>query len=168
MKDDESILVEQTYEIINPQLWTSVEPNLYQIDFVLKQCGEQHRHDNGMHDDKELDRVSVHHGIRKIHFDPNYGFFLNDQRYKIRGFCDHDTFAVVGMALPDRINLFRVSATRWEHFGRIVFGYWSHAPDLRCSLTPLWLSPGTSISQYWWKWSTYFTQSTGSYSIGHL
>ena len=119
VKDDESILVEDTYDMVNPQLWTSAEPNLYQVDFVLKQCSEHRRHDNRKQDDQELDRVSVHHGIRKIHFDPNYGFFLNDQRYKIRGFCDHDTFAVVGMALPDRINLFRVSAIRWEHFGRL-------------------------------------------------
>ena len=115
-QDDESILVKDTYEVVNPQLWTSAEPNLYQVDFVVMKCGERRRHDNGKHnhdgdddDDEELDRVSVNHGIRKIHFDPNDGFYLNDQRYKIRGFCDHDTFAVVGMALPDRINLFRVS-----------------------------------------------------------
>lgn len=93
------VTIEERVEILDPMLWTSAEPYLYQVEVVLKQCGDQA---------KELDRVSVRHGIRKIFFDPNHGFFLNDQKFKIRGFCDHDTFAVVGMALPDRINLFRV------------------------------------------------------------
>lgn len=91
--------VYESIEIQDPMMWTSAEPHLYQVDVVLLECQGE----------RELDRVSVKHGIRKIHFDPNHGFFLNDQKFKIRGFCDHDTFAVVGMALPDRINLFRVS-----------------------------------------------------------
>jgi len=35
------------------------------------------------------------------------GFALNGEHFKIRGFCDHNNFAVVGMAVPDRVNLFR-------------------------------------------------------------
>ncbi|KAL3927848.1 MAG: hypothetical protein SGPRY_002644, partial [Prymnesium sp.] len=30
----------------------------------------------------------------------------------VRGFCDHNTFAVVGMAVPPRISLFRAQASR--------------------------------------------------------
>lgn len=113
--DSSSFTIMESVEIVNPSLWTSAQPNLYQIHLILKRCGghdrtSNHNNNNDMEgDDEELDRISVQHGIRKIHFDANTGFYLNDQRYKIRGFCDHDTFAVVGMALPDRINLFRVS-----------------------------------------------------------
>ena len=30
----------------------------------------------------------------------------------MRGFCDHNSFAIVGMAVPERINLFRAQASR--------------------------------------------------------
>jgi beta-galactosidase/beta-glucuronidase len=38
--------------------------------------------------------------------------FISSEHFKIRGFCDHNNFAVVGMAVPDRINLFRAQASR--------------------------------------------------------
>jgi beta-galactosidase len=149
--DDTAISVMETMEISNPQLWTSAEPNLYQVDFVLKEC------DNNSNDREELDRVSVLHGIRKIVFDANYGFYLNDQRYKIRGFCDHDTFAVVGMALPDRINLFRVSSQ--EGLERCRCGTQPELPfDCRISRHTSYhslLTQGASIPQHWRKWSTH-------------
>ena len=100
-----AIVVHDSVNIQNPAMWTSAEPYLYQIDVVLIKCDDG----DPQNEQNELDRVSVQHGIRKIQFDANHGFFLNDQNFKIRGFCDHDTFAVVGMAIPDRINLFRVS-----------------------------------------------------------
>ena len=32
---------------------------------------------------------------------------MNQQHIKIRGFCNHESFGGVGMAIPDRVNLFR-------------------------------------------------------------
>ena len=55
------------------------------------------------------DSSAASHGVR---YDANEGFFLNGEHFKVRGFCDHNTFAVVGMAVPDRINLFRAQASR--------------------------------------------------------
>ena len=49
----------------------------------------------------------THVGFR---YDANDGFFLNHEHFKIRGFCDHNNFAVVGMAVPDRVNLFRAGS----------------------------------------------------------
>ena len=43
---------------------------------------------------------------------PTMAFFSIEQHFKVRGFCDHNNFAVVGMAVPDRINLFRAQALR--------------------------------------------------------
>jgi len=37
---------------------------------------------------------------------------MNDEKIKIRGFCNHESFGGVGMAIPDRINLFRAQALR--------------------------------------------------------
>ena len=36
------------------------------------------------------------------------GMFLNEQHVKLRGFCNHESLAGVGMALPARIALFRL------------------------------------------------------------
>ena len=58
------------------------------------------------------DDTSVVHGFRTLTFDANKGMFLNDEHFKVRGFCDHNNFAVVGMAVPERINLFRAQASR--------------------------------------------------------
>ena len=40
------------------------------------------------------------------------GFVLNEQNVKMRGFCNHESFAGVGMAVSDRINLFRLQSMR--------------------------------------------------------
>ena len=71
---------------------------MYDVVVILEDCGTG----------EELDSVSTSHGFRSLDFDANRGFFMNKENWKIRGFCDHSTFGVVGMAVPDRINLFRV------------------------------------------------------------
>ena len=47
-------------------------------------------------------------GIRTIHFDVDKGFFLNGQHVEIKGTCNHQDFAGVGVAVPDSIEEFRV------------------------------------------------------------
>ena len=51
-------------------------------------------------------------GFRSLRYDANDGYFLNGEHTKIRGFCDHNDFASVGMAVPDRVKLFRAQASR--------------------------------------------------------
>jgi len=58
------------------------------------------------------DAEEIRFGARAIRFDADEGFYLNDQRVKLRGFCDHSTFGGVGAAVFDRINLFRAQALR--------------------------------------------------------
>lgn len=89
-------------KLIFPRLWSSASPYLYHVTASLKNCQTS----------QELDVISTHHGIRTIEYTAQHGFFLNKEHYKIRGFCDHNTFGVVGMAVPDRINLFRAQASR--------------------------------------------------------
>lgn len=59
-----------------------------------------------------VDSSNITTGIRTIRWDANNGLFVNDQKVKLRGFCDHSSFAGVGAAVPDRINLFRAQALR--------------------------------------------------------
>ena len=59
-------------------------------------------------------------GVRQTRWDPNTGFFLNEKHFTWRGFNNHNDFAGVGVAVPDRINLFRgqmmraVGANSWR------------------------------------------------------
>ena len=94
----ESMPISQSIRILFPRLWTSSNPYMYDVVVILEDCGTG----------EELDSVSTSHGFRSLDFDANRGFFMNKENWKIRGFCDHSTFGVVGMAVPDRINLFRV------------------------------------------------------------
>ena len=94
----QNLTISLTTNILQPRLWTTRAPNLYTVKALLKACSTG----------KEVDMLSAHHGFRSIRFDANEGFLLNEEHYKIRGFCDHSSFSVVGMAVPPRLNLFRV------------------------------------------------------------
>jgi beta-galactosidase/beta-glucuronidase len=89
-----------TITVQNPELWSSSAPSLYTVTAIVKIDGAS------------VDRVSTSHGFRKLRYDANNGFFLNQEHFKVRGFCDHNNFAVVGMAVPERVNLFRAQASR--------------------------------------------------------
>lgn len=59
-----------------------------------------------------VDSQSARHGFRTLRYDADHGFFLNEKHFKVRGFCDHNNFGVVGMAVPERVKLFRAQALR--------------------------------------------------------
>ena len=46
--------------------------------------------------------------MRSIRFEPQTGFFLNDRPVKLKGTCNHQDHAGVGVAVPDRLHAFRV------------------------------------------------------------
>lgn len=54
------------------------------------------------------DRYEKKIGFRTFRFDPDKGFFLNDEPLKIQGTCNHQDHAGVGAAIPDRLNEWRV------------------------------------------------------------
>jgi hypothetical protein len=59
-----------------------------------------------------LDSVNTSVGIRSLKYTGDGGFFMNSEHVKVRGFCDHESWGGVGMAVPDRIALFRAQASR--------------------------------------------------------
>jgi beta-galactosidase len=98
-------------KIKNPQLWSLENTNLYQVEVRVEQKG------------KLLDSTSLHTGFRRIHFDAQKGFFLNNQYVKLKGVCIHQDHAGVGVAVPDSIWEYRlrrlkelgVNAIRFAH-----------------------------------------------------
>jgi beta-galactosidase len=87
---------QQQVEVSHPALWSVEQPNLYQAVSTVESAGNK------------PDEYHTTFGIRSIRFDPDRGFFLNDTPVKIKGTCNHQDFAGVGVALPDRIHYFRV------------------------------------------------------------
>jgi len=59
-----------------------------------------------------LDEENITSGFRSLHYDSTNGFQMNKQEVKVRGFCDHNDFASVGVGVPDRLNLYRAQAAR--------------------------------------------------------
>ncbi len=74
-----------------PALWTPETPNLYTLEAVLTDAGGQ-----------VLDSRSVRFGFRKAEFRAD-GFYLNGDRYKIRGLNRHQSYPYVGYAMPASI-----------------------------------------------------------------
>ena len=84
----------------DPKLWSAMAPNLYDVQATI------------IVNQQEVDRIATSHGVRSLRYDADEGFFLNEDHFKVRGFCDHNSFAIVGMAVPQRVSLFRAQASR--------------------------------------------------------
>lgn len=82
----------------NPvEIWSINRPYLYQFKVQVLLASNR----------SVLDSVTQLFGISYGHWDPNAGFSLNGKRFIWRGFNNHNDFAGVGVAIPDRIHLFR-------------------------------------------------------------
>ena len=86
----------------NVDLWQIQNPVLYQLTAEVTVSGST----------QPVDTVNITTGFRSLRYDAAQGMFLNDQYTKVRGFCDHNDFANFGMAVPDRVKLFRAQASR--------------------------------------------------------
>ena len=58
------------------------------------------------------DTINITVGVRRVKWDADQGFFFNDVHFTWKGFNNHNNFAGVGIAVPDRINLFRAQSMR--------------------------------------------------------
>ncbi|WP_246188190.1 beta-galactosidase GalA [Paenibacillus tengchongensis] len=83
--------LEQSFQVVQPKLWSPDTPYLYKAESTVICEG------------KELDRYETVFGIRSIRFDAGEGFFLNGEPLLIKGTCNHQDFAGVGVALPDSL-----------------------------------------------------------------
>jgi beta-galactosidase len=86
----------QQVHIPRPELWSIESPHLYRLVTTVESGGNP------------VDRCETKFGVRTIGFDPNNGFSLNGKQVKIKGTCNHQDHAGVGIALPDRIQSYRI------------------------------------------------------------
>jgi beta-galactosidase len=84
----------------SPTLWSPQTPYLYSAIVSVETAGRAH------------DAERINFGIRTLAFDPDKGFLLNGQSTKIKGTCNHQDHAGVGVALPDGLQWYRLSVLR--------------------------------------------------------
>jgi beta-galactosidase len=82
--------------IDSPVLWSPESPDLYRLITTVESGG------------KVVDRGEIAFGIRTIAFDADKGFLLNGKPYQIKGACDHQDMAGVGIAVPDALWRYRL------------------------------------------------------------
>ncbi len=88
-----SAVTEGDGTVANPKLWgppPQQRPNRYVAVTTLSQG------------DKVVDVYETPFGIRTIRFDPNEGFFINNQHIQLHGVCDHHDLGALGAAVNYR------------------------------------------------------------------
>lgn len=77
----------QNFLIPSPQLWSVSSPSLYTARTKLSVNG------------KEVDTYSTRFGIRSLEYIPEQGFFINGDRTKFQGVCNHHDLGPLGAAV---------------------------------------------------------------------
>ncbi|MEK4433952.1 glycoside hydrolase family 2 TIM barrel-domain containing protein [Paenibacillus sp. FSL K6-2862] len=113
---DTEVTDRQQIVVENPKLWSTDEPNLYELVTELQVTdADQHV--------QTIESVSQRIGFRDVQLDPNEGFHLNGVKMKMNGVCEHHDLGALGAAfnltaLRRRFNLLRemgVNAIRTAH-----------------------------------------------------
>lgn len=89
---DPKTVVNQSFVVENPQLWSPELPQLYSVETKIYKNSHL------------MDSYTTPLGIRYFHFDAEKGFFLNDQSLKIHGVCLHHDLGALGAAYNRRAN----------------------------------------------------------------
>jgi beta-galactosidase/beta-glucuronidase len=97
---DGDTVVSVVLSVKDAELWSVPRPYLYTLKVEVR-VGE-----------KLVDSTSQSVGIRNLAWDAERGLIVNEQRVKMRGACNHESFTGVGAALPDRVDLLRVQQMR--------------------------------------------------------
>ena len=85
-----------TLRFSNPLLWDLGAPNLYRVVTTVRQGG------------KAVDTQAANFGVRSLFWDKDQGFLLNGRVVKLKGTCNHQDHAGVGVAMPDGLMEWRV------------------------------------------------------------
>lgn len=108
---------EMQLDIQSPKLWSIVNPYLYTIVTEVKRNG------------KIVDKSETRAGIRKLTFDADKGFALNDQPMKIKGVCIHHDAGCLGAAVPKEVWQRRLKSLKGIGCNAIRM---SHNPQATC------------------------------------
>ncbi|HEY3267194.1 MAG TPA: beta-galactosidase GalA [Armatimonadota bacterium] len=110
--------VSQSVRVANARLWSLESPHLYRVLTTVSRSG------------RALDTYETSFGIRTIRFDMDRGFTLNGKPVKIQGTCNHQDFAGIGVALPDRVHVFKLEKLKAMGSNAYRCSHHPYAPEL--------------------------------------
>ncbi len=93
--------VEFSMTLASPRLWSLDDPYLYVLAARIEDM-----------DGRPVETASIRFGVRDVRFDPDQGFFLNGKSVKIKGTCNHQDHAGVGVAVPDALWTYRLQCLK--------------------------------------------------------
>jgi beta-galactosidase len=88
--------IDQKIAVGQPRLWSLEERHVYSLVTEVRSGGDV------------VDRYVTRFGIRSVKMDPSRGLLLNDKPVKVKGTCNHQDHAGLGVALPDSVQQFRI------------------------------------------------------------
>jgi beta-galactosidase len=95
IKPFDEVEIIQSGKIKMPLLWSPESPVLYKV------------HTEVSEKNIILDSYETNFGVRKVEVNEK-GVFLNGKLYPVKGTCNHQDFAGIGVALPDKINWYKL------------------------------------------------------------
>lgn len=98
----------------NPKIWSPETPNLYEVRASV------------LVDGAEVDYLVETTGFRTIELKSDTGFWLNGENLKLKGFCNHQDHAGIGVAVPYGIKEYRMK--KLKELGANAFRC-AHNPD---------------------------------------
>ncbi len=105
-------------ELPSVRLWDVDDPYLYTLHSELSLVDGT--------ESRLSDRVETSFGCRTIRVCPDEGFFLNERPLKLKGTCNHQDHAGVGVALPDSLQEYRIR--RLKEMGSNAYRCAHHNP----------------------------------------
>ena len=93
---DTARAVLQKLSVSRPKRWDVDDPKLYTLTVEVIRDGET------------VDRETARIGFRTFAIDAEKGFFLNGRPLKIKGTCNHQDHAGVGVGVPDSVQYYRI------------------------------------------------------------
>ncbi|MBV6714408.1 glycoside hydrolase family 2 TIM barrel-domain containing protein [Paenibacillus chitinolyticus] len=91
--DKQTVL--QSVQVAKPLLWSQDTPHLYEAVTEL------------LHEGQIIDTYRTIFGIRTVEYRQD-GLYLNGKYVQVKGTCNHQDFAGVGIALPDSVHEYKI------------------------------------------------------------
>ena len=91
--------ISQMGAIKTPKLWSPETPNLYKVLTEVVENGNI------------VDTYETTFGVRTVEINKN-GVFLNGKLCPVKGTCNHQDFAGIGVAVPDKINWYKIKVLK--------------------------------------------------------
>ncbi|MFR9624317.1 MAG: sugar-binding domain-containing protein, partial [Rikenellaceae bacterium] len=115
---EEKQKLSSSFVVESPNLWSLDNPYLYKLKTELFAGA------------KKIDETTTNVGLRKLTFDPNNGFALNDVSMKLKGLCMHHDAGALGAAVPKEVWVRRVNSLKTIGCNAIRLSHNPQATDL--------------------------------------